>query len=343
MSDEMKDAGILLQWFGAPCHCRCSHCCLRSGRAVSTVSFYTARRIAERFVRWRDGQGDRDFLVDFTAGYSCEFPELPEYIAFRSEVNPSASNSLQINGIRIRALKELRPFLETLKSVGVRRIGMTFFGTRARHDKFAHRKGDFDFLLDIAKTVTELGMGRFETIFLHRGSIPEISLLLTELDSIPGLDARYIEPWDYRGRAKALEDARPTRSDIDRLPQDVRRYVNLEKYRSEAEWLEDIASGNIPAKKHRYLFTSIWEENVRYLLSADCERIVSDLREMNDKFLSTVPSLEVLAVSFGRHDEDRIYALRDLEWKWQDMYLHQHPELGATEALNELGGGAFLK
>jgi len=58
---------------------------------------------------------------------------------------------------------------------------------------------------------------------------------------------------------------------------------------------------------------------------------------------SLTPSLRVLAERFGKPSNDRAYTLRDLEWKWQDMYLEQEPDIGAPRGLDDLGSGVLRK
>ena len=289
----------------------------------------------ERFLRWR-AERKSSISIDFVVGYSYDFPELTEYIEFYRQWGMTASHCLQVNGIQRRSGDELKRFLDALRGAGVRQIGMSFYGVGKSHDEFARRDGDFDFLVNIARTLANCGMQRFETIFLRKGTTQEIPALLAQLDSIPGCNRRYLLPWDYRGRGKSLEEERPDLRDIEPLPEEVSRLINRDRYRSEAEWLDMIESGGVPEKKYRHFFVSIWEENIKELETEDCDVVLVRLRRADDAFNESVPSLVTLADSFGQEDDQRIYALRDLEWKWQDMYLDRHPELHGLQRFDDL-------
>lgn len=291
---------------------------------------------------WRAGSHDA-LSIDFVVGYSYDFPQLPEYVEFYRKSGMSAPQCLQINGFRKHTRNELRHLLENLKIVGVTEIGMSLYGLGASHDAFAGRDGDFEYLLAIAREVAGCGMVRFETLFLRKGSMNEIPCLLAELDAIPGCGRRYLVPWDFRGRGKLMEQHRPETLDIETLPDAIASLVNRRSYRPEAEWLPLIESGCIPDKQFRHFLVSIWEENLEELETADCDAIIARLRCADDAFHAHMPPLRELAALFGERSNQKIYALRDLEWKWQDLYLDQHPGLKGVRRFDDLRSGALRK
>ena len=332
--DEMEDASVNLSWFGVPCHCRCRHCLLNSGDRLSTVPYENAKHVVERFLRWRDRQEVKGFTVSFAVGYSSDFPHLMEYVKFCARLD--MGGGLQVGGMRRRSEEELRQFLPRLKSAGVSKVGLSFYGMGKSHDDFARRKGDFDFLLNIAQAVTDCDMERFETIFVRRGFIGELPALLHELESIPGSCSRSLTLFDYRGRGKFLEEVRPTLADIEALPDSVFRFLNRDRYKTEREWVRNIAMGTIPEKKHRHYLIPIWKENIQELETWDLRDILLRLRRMDVKVTELLPSLAELADIFAQPDSNRLYALRDLEWKWRDMYFDKHPEIEVSGRFDDL-------
>jgi len=314
----MKDAGVIINWYGVPCHCRCRHCLLRSGERLSQIPFERAEAIAEKFAQWRDEEDAEDFCVEFGGGYSCELPWLVKYLEFRARHGTAFAPFVPMNGMRIRSDAEVRDLLGTLKDTDIVEVGLTFYGTGDLHDRWARRRGDFDYLLSVARAAAECEMQRVETIFLREATLRDLPELLGALEQIPGLKHRSVDPWDYRGRGKLLEDERIRAAEVERGPEDVRRLVNRQRYRSEAEWVQRLAAGEVPGKTQRWYSIAVWEDNVETLESADCRQFINQMREADDAFHRAIPPLPELAERFGRKDGDRLYALRDLEWKWLD-------------------------
>lgn len=333
----MKDAGVIINWYGVPCRCRCRHCSLRTGERLTRVAFERAQGIAERFLEWQDAQGSSGLAVEFVGGYTYELPWSMRFVDFHSRHGTSTAPVILTNGMRIRSDSEMREMLLRFKEAGMTDVGLTFYGTGRTHDRWAGRKSDFEYLLAMARAARECEMKRAEAIFVHQGNLDELPNLLAMLDQIPGARHCSVCTWDYRGRGKSLEQERITASQVEALPEEIRRLINLERYRSEAEWLERIAQGAIPAKTARWYFIGVWEDNVERLESVPCEALTAAIRDADDAFHRAIPPLPVLAERYGDKGGDRLYALRDLEWKWTDRYLDEHPEISAVGRFDDLG------
>ncbi len=339
----MEDGSISVQWFGVGCSCRCRHCLLASGANLSTVTYEDARAVVERFLRWRDQRGAADFLVDFTIGYSYDFPQVFDYVRFRRQLGVPGSDSLALNGIRRRGAEELMSLMTALRDAGIADVGLTFYGGGSAHDEFARRPGDYAFLLQVARTALECGMQRSETLFLSKSSAPALATSLNGLDSLPPPIRRSVVPWDYRGRAKVLEDARPTIADFEDLPASLAECVNRDVYRTEEEWIRLIASEQVPPKRLRHYFVSVWADTLEELQSTECGQILVKLRSAEGALVGKLPSLPDLAQAYGEQDGQRVYALRDLEWKWQDQWFAEHPELSVSARYDDLAAGVRYK
>jgi hypothetical protein len=341
-ASDLQDGSVNIQWFGVPCHCRCRHCLIYSGARVSAVSYDRAVGIVERFVHWRKHLGDEAPGIHFAVSYCCDFPELPRYLKFCREFD-SPVTYMPINGIGLRSGPQLEEFLVTLADGGVKQVNLTFYGTREFHDGFAGREGDLEFLLGVARLLPACGLERTESIYLVKDSLAELPQLVKEINGIAGMASRAIYTFDYRGRAKYLEDQRPTVDAVERLPEEVTRFVNRQSQRSEAEWLRLIAAGEVPGKSVRHFLISIWPENLQVLESEDCGRIISRLGEADEAFHRALPPLSEMAEQYGDPDGRRIYTLRDLEWKWQDAFLSDHPQLGSLRPFSDLESGVLRK
>jgi len=335
VGSDVTDIGIGIQWFGTPCRCRCRHCSLESGSRVSTVSFDRVKALAERFVVWRDEQGLPDFAVDIITGYSCDFPQLPEAKEFNA-AHGATSQFFPANGMRFRSEGELREFFGSLVEMKIETIGVTFYGLRETHDAFCGGKGDFDYMLLMSRVAADCGLERVETIFLTHSNTHEIPELVGLLDGIPARKGRSFCPWDYRGRGKSLEKDRATMNDFEGMQADLKRYLNLDRYASEAEWIKRIQAGRVPQKTRRYYLLTIWEDNVDDLESTDCGVMLQKLREADELLHQAIPSLSTLARDYGRKTGQKLYKVRDLEWKWIDLYLKAHPEIDAAGRFDDL-------
>jgi len=278
-----------------------------------------------------------DLGVDLITGYSCGSSEEREAKAFNAEHGQTASWLLTANGMPLRSESDLMEFLAEQKEAGITTVGVTFFGLREHHDTFARRKGDFEQMMLISRTAAEIGLGRRETIFLSHEGIREVPSLLEFLDVIPGQRERCITPWDYRGRGKSLEKDRVTASDILTLPEPVRAFINLGSYASEAEWIKRIEADAPPTKSKRVYLITLWQDNIDRLEAMDCGGILEEMREVDDRFYQAIPSLPTLAQLYGRKTGDKLYARRDLEWRWIDLYLEAHPEIETAARFDDLG------
>jgi len=94
----MEDKGITLYWYGAPCSCRCDHCLLASGVRPSLVPYEDARAIAAKYLQWRKDTRRDDFSVGFCVGYSMEFRQILDYVAFC--LQNAGNDFIQVGGIR---------------------------------------------------------------------------------------------------------------------------------------------------------------------------------------------------------------------------------------------------
>ncbi len=319
----------------SPCSCRCDHCLLSAGTQPTSVPYDQAKAVVARYLEWKEQAPRKTLTVGFAAGYSLDFPQLLDYVAFCVRNGMLEEGFLPVGGIRKRRGTELRYFLETLSQAGIRRLGVSFHGVGKSHDSVTHRKGGFEFLLELTRHAAELGLGRHETIFLRKSTLGEIPQLLATLDALGTPEARCLTPFDHRGRGKSLEFERPTSPDLKEVPECAIGFLDARKYRPENTWLTDITSGSIPQHTRRYYLVPISLHNVRELQTESPEVILSLLLKTHEAFKEQIPPLRLLAARYGEPASERLYSLRDLEWKWTDAYLAEHPSVSRAGVFDD--------
>jgi len=287
-------------------------------RAPVSVSYERARHIAERFIAWAQGVPGCELRVEFGIGFSydIELPKLIDYISFRRDNDMGGWDYLPLNGLGLRTREELAHLLASLQSVGLRMANLSFYGTRESHDSFARRRGDFEYLLLMAQVMAELGLARSEFILVRKSALSELPRLLEILDAIPGREQRVPSLCDYLGRAANREEERLEEQDLQALPAALRDGIGRDHYRTEASWMQAILADELPPKSKLIYVIGVRDNNADYLENEACEEILRTWRERDDQRRASGPSLAQVAEQYGDPTGRRLYALRDLEWKW---------------------------
>ena len=248
-----------------------------------------------------------------------------------------------VGGAALRHGDDIKAFLESLVGAGIKRTGFSFYGAGPSHDEFAGRRGDYEFLLELARAQSGYGLARYDTLFLRRSVIIDLPVLVTTLRQTGGTQTQNVVPFDYRGRGKLLEDERPTSDELEGLPLDVSGLIDRHTYKSEEEWLRAIISGGTKRKTRRHYLIPIWEDNADGLLERDPGSILRSILKTDRSFRSSIPPLKELAAIYGQKGGQQIYSLRDLEWKWTDSYLEDHSETDRSGVFDDLSECVIYK
>jgi hypothetical protein len=319
---NILDWAVVIECLGVPCGCRCRHCSVNGGKTTFSVSYDRAKRVADRFIEWSKEDSRKPLKVEFTLGYSYEMPKeiLLDYLRFRREHQMPGWDYLPLNGLRSRNSKGIRNYLEILREGGVKVINLTFFGLQRSHDAWAGRRGDFRYLLRLAKLFPQFGLARSEAVFLYKGNLGEIPDLLSTLDEIPGLIRREFGPWDYLGRGRGLEGERLDLSTLEMLSADLCERVDTKQNRTESSWMDAIHNNEIPEKSKRVYLIQIRDDNIEYLEKTNCREVLEGLLKGEHQYQGPEFSLQELSGRVGDKNNMKIYSLRDLEWKWLELF-----------------------
>lgn len=315
----MKTVSVSIENLCVPCHCGCRHCLLSSRHCSTGVDYRRSQRFTSRFYGWlKEKRLDLNGL--FYVGYCNDFPELEEHSSFVQKYSPQF-DFLQFNGLAFRSREKLDELLVSIINRNVHLIDLTFYGTREYHDRFAGRKGDFDYLLLILEEANRLELPVGISVALTQENASQMEELFEILMEYEVHRYSVFLP-HAKGRGMDLSDNRLTRNDYERLPQIVKDNMVRVPHLTEQEWIQR----NIwPEAYRRALTISLTPENIERLESMDPAEIIQELEAADDAYYGAIPTASELANLVGRPDNQQIFRLRDLYLQWQKRYLQAHP------------------
>lgn len=314
----MKTVSFGIANYCVPCHAHCRYCLLASGGRATGAAYGEGEAFAHRVL---SELSDRIPAVSgyYYIGYCMDTPELFEYIRFSKEHRSPGAKFLQMNGFAFRNESELSALMNGIRENGVELIDLTFYGTEAYHDRFAGRKGDFAYLLNMLAAARQAGLPVNISIPLLSDNLDQ----MTELRRI--LSAAHADRFitflpHSKGRGGSIRDLRITREQFESLPEEIRNSFQKTKHLTEAEWL---ASGEIKDPERRDLILVLTPENLPHFREMPAAAILKELEAMDDRYLREMPSAKELAERFGDPKNRQMYRLRDLLLEWQQRYLSE--------------------
>ncbi len=317
----VKTISIGIQNLCTPCRCACRYCLLRSDKtAPDGVDYFRGKQLAECLVAWAKEEGIAP-LPYYYIPYCADYPELADTIAFNRSVGFAGSEFLQCNGIALRDAAGIDEFIHTIQDAGVKTIDTTFFGDERFHDRFAARPGDYRFLLDLAASATRHGLTCAPTVVLLRDNLAMLPKLFETLEAVTGGARMYSFLPDYRGRGHLVENVRLTRADAENLPEVVKKTFPMARYKTEREWL---CGEPLPEYTKRAVTITLRRDNIERLESMTCAEMVRYVEDLDDAYYAAIPDGNTLAEMYGDRENERLYRVRDLFWKWQRQYIREH-------------------
>lgn len=316
----MKTIAIGVENLCVPCACRCGYCLLAyAGRPVG-VEYWRGRRFAQRFLE--ELRRERPELGSyFYIGYCMDTPDLADYVRFCRETGSPSGEFLQLNGLRLRDERETELFAGELKELGIKSVNMTFYGLREYHDRFAGRRGDFDFLLRLMDAVGKTGIGLSVSLPILRANRTQTAELLETLAKYP-VERTFAFLPHCKGRGWERRGERLTRRELEALPEAVRACFSPRvAYKTEGEWLR---AGDWPEPESRTLTLSMTSENMDRLERMRASQIVEELEAMDELYFAAMPRPGELAALYGDPAGERMYRLRDLLLEYRRRWFSEH-------------------
>lgn len=314
----MKTVAVNIENLCAACHCGCRHCLLSSQHRATGVDNKRGIAFAKRFYSWLK-KNRPELGGTYYVGYCMDFPELTEYIAWQKA--HSGMEHLLFDGMKLRSHAEAVSLLREVFAAGTREIVLTFYGTGEYHDRFAGRRGDFDYLLMLAGLAAEQGLRVSAGIMLTQENMDQMDTLLDTLEKLPLRSCYLILP-HAKGRGESLSSLRLTDEDLLLLSPRVQEKLSRSKYKTEAQWLEQ---SQFPKADSRHLTLSLTPENIDRLESMNPADVIAELEAMDDAYYAALPPVEELAALCGRPDNRQLFRFRDLYLQWQKRYWQTRP------------------
>jgi hypothetical protein len=277
---EIDIRGLGFMRYALPCNNHCRFCSAGPKR-LDNVSYDRFVSVVERFLDWRERQNLVPMIapsVMYTHALMT-FEQSRKYreMCLRGGYKPLP---LQMNGCIFMPDDDLERILENHLRAGYDAYTMTLAGYGETHDLWVGRRGEFDFLMRIARVAARLGYERQEQILLSQSSVSQLRLLTDCLDALGGRKTRHIYPFTYIGWARSIEKERVTREVVKEVPQHLCPNLDMGngdvqgRYLTEAEWAA-WAGNNYPNERPRRKFLTIRVDsgNIDYLESASCDDI----------------------------------------------------------------------
>ena len=314
----MKTLSVNIENLCAPCHCGCRHCLLNSQHRATGVAYQTGEAFARKFFHWMK-ENYPEQIGMYYVGYCMDFPELPQYIKYFKE--QTGMDHLMFDGMSIRTPEETEELLLNIRDAGIRELHFTFYGTETYHDRFAGRKGDFAYMMQVARLAQAMELKVTGGIMLTRENKDQMEDLFAQLRDSGVQDLAVILP-HAKGRGEAMSHLHLREEDLQDLPKYIQDMLPANRYRTEKQWIQE---GNFPKATGRHVTLALTPENIDRLEAMDPGEIIRELEAMDDCFHSHFPEISTLAAEYGQPENTQLFRYRDLVLQWQKRYMKDHP------------------
>lgn len=117
-----------------------------------------------------------------------------------------------------------------LKQNGTKLIDLTFYGLEERHDQFADRKGDFNYLLKIIDIANEIELDVEVGIVITKDNINDVSELVKLLET--KTKSLFIFAPHSGGIGININDKKISLFDYESLDSNSKKYFNRNKFKT---------------------------------------------------------------------------------------------------------------
>ncbi len=313
----MQTVSINVCTLCVPCANRCRYCLLSYDGKCSGADYERSKGYARRFFDWLKANRP-ELSFAFYWGYSMEHPDLAGAIDFAREIGSPAAKFLQMDGLKFRSEPEIRELLTMVKGHGVEAIDLTFYGLEDYHDRFAARRGDFAYMMQILKIANEIGLDVNAGMPLTRENAAQAGELLEQLNQFRLKHIYFFVP-HAEGRGEGLNPIRLRLSDYEQLPEAVKARFNRNKFRTEGEWMQ-----GFPDPQNRVLTLNLTRENLDFFENQPFDHTIRFLEQLDEDYHAQIPPMADLFALYADLDSQELYSFHDLALKYHRRYIAEH-------------------
>jgi hypothetical protein len=329
MKQPIEVTGLFIEHCGTRCANHCRFCIIGNLKA-DNLPIEQFAALVERFDDWKTTRKMPRFDVIFNwmraANWSMD--DAAAMMKLHHRVMPQIRKTLFMGGIDFKSDCDLKVWLGGHRKLGTDLLWVSLAGSREMHDKWAGRKGDFEFNMRAIGLANDLGYTRGEVLFLTKSTLPLLEELLDTLDAIPGREWRKIRVVHYRGRGKRMMHERITTEDLQLLSARVLKDLQeRESLRTEAEWIRLFQKEEVSKPLNGRLLLNVTKNNIADLEAMTCDELIGDLENRTQQVWEALPDVEYLCNRYGAVDslDTRLYPAGELERIWVDRYLEEFP------------------
>lgn len=328
MTRHISVKGVFIHANATPCANHCRYCQLATSRPKPvSVDRYAA--LIHRFLDWREShQSEFEIWPWFGNSYDTD-----EYtvVALRNieERMGGLCGNVLLGGLAHRSPEEMQRWLQFRQQQGKHTLVATFSGYAEQHDYWNNLQGNYSFQLESLRLAARQGMKLQQRILLLRSSLPGLTRLLDDLDSVAVAEYdRWAIPLFYSGQARRIERERLTEGDFAALPDRVRALLRSDKdnWRAEYRWAE-YAMQNDEGVVDMCLPLRINEQTLSWAEKLSCDEIVHELTMRAHKAYLHMPTRRELCQKYADLKNDKVYFnIEQMERKWIEHYLQDNPD-----------------
>ncbi len=315
----MQTRSIHVSTLCVPCENRCRYCLLSWDGKLLGADYDRCQRYAEGFYLWLK-ENRPEISFQFYYGYAMEHPRIGDAIDFARKIGSAGGEFLQLDGLKFRPAPDLEAWLRNIQNHGIRAINLTFYGTRAYHDRFAAREGDFDHMLVILSQANSLGLETDVGIPITAENAQQMEALLDILESYRIQSIRIFIP-HREGRGASLEKIRLTGKQLEQLSPRVLGHINMARFRTEGKWVRE---GRFTEPQNRMLGISLTPDNMKMFENMSYSDAIAWVEALDEAYYAAIPSLASLAEQYGDPNGDQLFDQRDLYLYYQHKYICEH-------------------
>ena len=329
----MKTTSINILNLCVRCYNHCKYCLLSWNGKCLGIDYTRSTEYARSFYNWlKTAHPEMNFVYYF--GYSMEHPDLPDAIRFMQETHSPGGEFLQFDGMKMRSRAELHELLGSIKTLGIKLIDFTFYGTQDYHDRFAGRKGDFELMMNSLEIALEKGLDVEVGIPITKENIAQIDELI---EMLPEKQIRiFLFTPHSGGRGITLLDSKITVDDYESLSTAAKQRFNRNSNKTPSEWLET----DLPTVKNRVLTLSLLPSNMELLERRSFENTLTELERMDEDYYSIVPDFQSLLAMYADSNDRRLYSRKDLYMLYRRQYIADN-KLTVSDMTDERLSGSF--